>query len=62
MVQQLKSSFSENMQTEVSANHEDAKMYLDKFVTVILNERFKTEGIYNENVTSLSWTYTMNQD
>jgi hypothetical protein len=37
-------------------------MYLDEFVTKILNERFKTEGTYNENVTSLSWTYTMNQD
>ena len=46
---------------KVSANHEDANMYLDEFVT-ILNERCKTERTYNENVTSLSWTYTMNQD
>ena len=29
---------------KVSANHEDANMYLDEFVTIILNERFKTEG------------------
>jgi hypothetical protein len=35
---------------------------LDEFVTIILNERFKTDGTNNENVTSLSWTYTMNQD
>ena len=39
-----------------------AHMYLDEFVTIILNERFKTEGTNNENVTSLSWTYTTNQD
>jgi hypothetical protein len=29
---------------KVSGNHKDANMYLDEFVTIILNERFKTEG------------------
>jgi hypothetical protein len=47
---------------KVYANLDDANTHLDKFVKTILNERFKTEKTFKENITSLSWTYTLNQD
>jgi len=40
----LSSHFLKICREKVSATHEEANMYLDEFVTIILNERFKTEG------------------